>query len=467
MIVVVGLSHRSAPIEVRERVAVSKDAVPVLLGELAEAPCVGEVFVVSTCNRVEVVMAAPRGGSVAASDIAETARHHLEQRAPGVGAHLYDYSGDEAVRHLFRVAASLDSLVLGEPQILGQVKEAFDLAREVGTLGPALHRVVPRALRVAKRVRTETSVGAGQVSVPSVAVDLARQIFGDLSRHTAALIGSGEMGETVARLLRQAGSKLVVVGRNTARVQQIAGEMGGVPRGMEALEQTLIEADVIVTTTSAPSTIIDRSHLQRTRRARRGRSLFFIDLAVPRDVDVGVEDLDGVFLYNVDDLSGVVAESLRSRQAEAEKAEGIVAEEVRGFGRWVDAEQATPVIVALRQRFREVLEGELDRSLRGKLKHLEDADRAALAKMLDAAVNKLLHAPSVELRRLASDGGADEDLMQQTAALRQLFELEALRSRSAADAAEDEEAERSAAATGRARAPGAALGESETRHGVS
>jgi glutamyl-tRNA reductase len=261
------------------------------------------------------------------------------------------------------------------------------------------------------------------VSVPSVGVDLARQIFGDLSRHTAALIGSGEMGEAVARLLKGAGARLIVVGRNAARVQELGSTLGAEPRTMEALDQTLIEADVVVTTTSAPGFIVEAARVQGVRRARKGRSLFFIDLAVPRDVDPGVGKLDGVFLYNVDDLSNVVADTLHSRQREAERAEQIVLEEAASYDRWAEAEQVTPTIVSLREHVRSILDGEVERSLSGKLRHLGPADREAMGVMVEAAVNKLLHPMTGRLRRLAGDAASRADLEQLVRALHDLFDL--------------------------------------------
>lgn len=426
MIVVIGLSHRTAPIEVRERLALSPEDVPALLREIVEQPAAGEALVVSTCNRVEVVAAAkdPRSGNLDA--VAHDAAERLVARAPEVRGHLYCFVGRAAVRHLFRVAASLDSLVVGEPQILGQVKDAYDFAREVGTVGPALNRILPRAIRSAKRVRTETSIGAGQVSVPSVGVDLAHQIFGSLEKKTALLVGSGEMGETVARLLRQAGVSLIVVGRNPDRVAGLARSLDGEGRPMAELERSLIEADVVVSATSATSAVIPYDLVRDIRRARRGRSLFLIDLAVPRDVEPRVGELDGVFLYNVDDLSHVVAESLESREREAERAEEIIGAEALGYDRWEDAEQVTPLVVALRERLRSVLDAELERSLAGRLKHLSPADRESLGKMVEAALNKMMHGPTVRLRTMASDAAQRGDLEHLLLLLTDLFEIGSL-----------------------------------------
>lgn len=425
MIVVVGLSHKTAPIDVRERLALPAEVIPEVLHGLLDGGVVKEAMVVSTCNRVEFVVAGADGSR---ADLAELARATVDavlRRSPGVTGHLYQHVGNDAVQHLFRVAASLDSLVVGEPQILGQVKDAYDVARGAGTVGSILHRVIPRAIRAAKRVRSETTVGAGQVSVPSVAIDLGRQIFGDLSRHTAALVGSGEMAETVARLLRQAGSRLVVLGRNPERVAEVSTLMQAEPRSLSEMDVTLVEADVVITATSATGFVINEPQVRALRKMRRGRSLFFIDLAVPRDVDPSVGNLDGVFLYNVDDLSTIVAESLEGRRREAERAEQIVAEEAASYDRWAEAEQATPTIVALREKLRRVFEGEVDRSLSGKLRHLGEAEREALIVMVEASLKKMLHPTTVHLRRLAADPASRGDLEEAVELLRSLFDLDA------------------------------------------
>ncbi len=426
MIVVVGLSHRSAPIEVRERLALPREEVTAVLRELMDHPAVAEVMVLSTCNRVEVVAAGtePRGADLSA--VADAAVAALEARAPGISAHAYRHLGADAVQHLFRVASSLDSLVLGEPQILGQLKQSFELARETGTVGIRLNRTIPRAIRAAKRVRTETSVGSGQVSVPSVAVDLATQIFGELRGRTAALVGAGEMAETVARLLVAENVRLLVVGRDPVKVAELTDRIGGEPRGFDQLQPALQAADVVITSTSAPTYVVPHELVAAGHRARRGRSLFFIDLAVPRDVDPRVSDLDRVFAYNIDDFSRVVEETFSQRRREAEQAEQIVQSEAEGFDRWLGAtEQVTPAIVALRSKFESVLVEELDRTLRSRLKHLSDEDRVALEKMREAAVNKLLHSATVNLRQVAQenleDGMRTEQMVE---ALTALFEID-------------------------------------------
>lgn len=422
MIVVVGLSHKNAPIEVRERLALPRPAVPDVIGRLVASDAIGEAVVLSTCNRVEVYLAG-RGRSAGAADLAATARAAtavLESLGgPAVRPHLVHEVGQSAVLHLFRVAASLDSLVVGEPQILGQLKDAIEIARGARSLGATLGNAMHRAVRVGKRVRTETAIGEGQVSVSSVAVDLARQIFGDLERHVTLLVGAGEMAEQASKLLVRAGSRLVIVNRSPERAAALARDVGGATRPWSELDKALVDADIVISSTASPGYVITQELVKSVRKARKGRSLFFIDIAVPRDIDPAVNKLDNVYLYDVDDLSQIVSQSLEGRAAEASRAAVIAEEEAQSFHMWTQEQALTPAIVALRARTRAVLGAELTRSLSGKLKHLAPADREALAVMLDAATNKLLHGPVTRLRALAADPRGDDYLE----AVQDLFEL--------------------------------------------
>lgn len=424
MMVVVGLSHRTAPLEIRERLALPREQLGDLLRQLADRPELDEVLCVSTCNRVEVV-ATPRGtdpqGLVRASEVLErflgdTARSN---GGPEIQRHLYTHRSHEAALHLFRVAASLDSIVVGEPQILGQVKDAFEAAQAAGTVGTVLTRVVSRALHAAKRVRSETAIGEGQVSISSVAIDLAQQIFGALAGRVVLLVGAGEMAEAAAQSLEHAGARLMVVNRSHERGVELAQRVGGSPRPWSELDAAVLEADVVISSTSSRGFVLPRDLVARSVRHRRGRALFLIDIAVPRDIDPGVNTLDNVFLYDIDDLEGIVRETRKDRAVEAQKAESIVAEEVRALDAWVEARGVTPTIVALRTKARATLQAELERSLAGRLRHLNEADRGALNAMLDAAVNKMLHAPTTHLRKAASEPRGEQ--MAQT--LRELFEL--------------------------------------------
>lgn len=455
MIVVVGLSHRTTPIEVRERVAVSKDALTPLFTLLHKQRGIGESMVLSTCNRMEIY-AAPLPSKTSDSDAQASSSEELELCShaavrvmkhlggDAVLPHLCALSGKAAVHHLFRVACSLDSLVLGEPQILGQLKEAMEHARRAKTLGPTLSRVTHRAVRAAKRVRTETALGAGQVSVSSVAVDLALQIFGDLGAHTALLIGAGEMAEAAAKLLVRAGAKLLLCNRSSERAQNLARELGmGEVRPWNELDRALIDADIVISSTASPTPVVTRDMVKRLSRARKGRSLFFIDIAVPRDIEPKVNELDNVFLYDIDDLSQIVHASLEGRAAEAARAEHIVLEETKRFEAWTRKHALTPTIVSLRTRTLSVLNAELERSLSGKLKHLGPADREALRIMLEAATNKLLHTPTSRLRELAGDLSASD----YADALRDLFELGDAETSPSARADREEQEEKARAAT--------------------
>lgn len=426
MIVCVGLSHRNTPIEVREQLAIGDNQVPEVIGELLQHELIAETAVLSTCNRVEVYAALPRGVSPDSNRFDEAAAAIVKVLAsrggPAVKKALQRATGRDAVMHLFRVASSLDSLVVGEPQILGQLKNAIALATEHRAVGPVLNKALRRALHVGKRVRTETQIGAGQVSVSSVAVELACQIFGDLGDRSALLVGAGEMAESAAKLLVKEGARLSIINRSRERAQRLAEEVGGEPRDWSSLDRCLVDADIVVTSTSSPTFVITEEAMRAARKARRGRNIFFIDIAVPRDVDPAVNDLDGVYLYDIDDLSQIVNDSLAGRAIEAERAEAIVASEVMSFESWKAEQTMTPAIVGLRARTRATLVAELERSLSGKLKHLSEADREALLIMVDAATNKLCHHPSTRLKELATEPRGAEYVEAMT----DLFDLPSL-----------------------------------------
>ncbi len=396
---VVGLSHRTAPIDIRERVALDEDAAQALLRHLLERGTITEAMVVSTCNRMELYFVSASGevGGRAVDDALEALRFSRGD----IGKLLYLYADQAAMLHLFRVAASLDSLVVGEPQILGQLKVGFDRARSLDAVGQRLQRVVTRAFRAAKRVRAETSIGLGQVSVATVALDLARQIFDQLGQSTVALVGSGEMGETIAQLLQQSGARLVILGRNEERVTELARRVSAEGRLLDELDRTLAEADVVVTSTSASLPIITYDQVRAVMKRRRGRDLFFVDVAVPRDVDERAGKLDGVYLYNVDDLSGVVAESQSNRHEGALHAERVIAEELEKLERSEESEHVTPTVRALYDWVGNVLRTEVDRSLKSGLKGLSSDEQEALLRLVDAATKKLLHQPATTLKRWA------------------------------------------------------------------
>jgi len=424
LIVVVGLSHRSAPVQVRERLAIAPSELGRRLVELKQKTRAGELVLLSTCNRVEVIAAAQPTSGESPASLGSRIIDELESLAPNVRPHLYLRDDRAGVEHLFRVASSLDSLVLGEPQILGQLKDAFACARDGAAVGPWLNRAFEHAFRVAKRVRTETTLGTGQVSIPTVAVDLAREIFSQLAGHKVVLVGTGEMATSVATLLGKAGAHVYVVGRTLDRAREVALKLGAEPRSWEDFPALLVEADIVVSSTSAPGYVVNLDQFSQTRRHRHGRNLFLVDLAVPRDIDPRIANLDGVFLYNVDDLSKVADAALADRLREAEKATAIVAEETEQFLCRAHADRITPTLVALRDRFRGTLEAELERSLRGNRSPLDEKQKESLHKALAAAVEKTLHTPTERLRAWAKDdsfGDWHTDLL--LAAIEELFEL--------------------------------------------
>ncbi|MCA9540222.1 MAG: glutamyl-tRNA reductase [Myxococcales bacterium] len=419
-VLVLGLNHRTAPVQVREGFAIPEDALSDTAAAAREVGCT-ESFVISTCNRVELYAASERGAEVTDA-LADVLARVGNARGPALRRHLYTHLDRGAITHLFRVAASLDSMVVGEPQILGQLKTAFDTCRRAGLTGPALNRAVERAFAVAKRVRTETGIGRNVVSISSVAVDLARQIFGDLSRRTAALIGAGKMGELAARHLRQAGvQELLVANRSIERAQAVAAALGGHPRELEELPRLLIEADIVITSTGARGYLIDSRAMKPVLRARKYRPIFFIDIAVPRNIDPGLNGMDNVYVYDVDDLSDIAQENLALRRREAELAEHLVADEAERFLRELSSLRVKPTIVDLRQRAQAVRDAELAR-VAARLGGLDERQKKAVEVLADGIVNKLLHDVMTGLRQSAGEDDAD----QIVGLVRRLYRLDAI-----------------------------------------
>ncbi len=422
-IVIVGLNHRSAPIEVRESVAFENSYVRAALGRLCDYPSVREGVILSTCNRVEVVASASDSES-AFSDIT---KFLFEQKAHRNSAllddHLYTYRAADAVRHLFRVAASLDSMVVGEPQILGQLKQYYETAQQAGTVGAVLHRLFHRSFSVAKRVRTETGIGSGAVSVSSVAVDLAKRIFDRFDDKTVMLIGAGKIGALMARhLVSQGVRSLMVTNRTFERAVLLAEKIQGSPIRFEDFPRYLTIADVVIGCTGAAEVLVAAATVEKVLRERKQKAMFLIDIGDRRNFDPQINDLDNVYLYNIDDLKSVAEENLQSRSSEAEKAEEMVRVEAETFVRWMESLEQVPTITALRQRFEEIRRKEIEKSLGRNLKDLSEAQRAALEDMTTAMINKFLHAPISQLKR--NSGDEDEDSSLYVAALKKLFDLE-------------------------------------------
>ncbi len=422
-IVIVGLNHRSAPIEVRESVAFENSYVRAALGRLHGYPSVREGVILSTCNRVEVVAA----GSDSESAFSDITKFLFEQKAHRNSApmddHLYTYRGADAVRHLFRVAASLDSMVVGEPQILGQLKQYYETAQQAGTVGAVLHRLFHRSFSVAKRVRTETGIGSGAVSVSSVAVDLAKRIFDRFDDKTVMLIGAGKIGALMAHhLVSQGVRSLMVTNRTFERAVLLAEKIQGSPIRFEDFPRYLTIADVVIGCTGAAEVLVAAATVEKVLRERKQRAMLLIDIGDRRNFDPQINDLDNVYLYNIDDLKSVAEENLQGRSNEAEKAEEMVRVEAETFVRWMESLEQVPTITALRQRFEDIRRKELEKSLAGNLKNLSEAQRAALEDMTTAMINKLLHTPISQLKR--NSGDEDEDSSLYVAALKKLFDLE-------------------------------------------
>lgn len=414
-IILLGINHTTAPVEVRERLACADNQEAVFSGLHASDACEEYLFL-STCNRVEVLA---RG-----SDLDETCQEIVrilfseKLTTAETEQCLYRLQGEKAVEHLFRVGAGLDSMVMGEPQILGQLKDAFRTAVERNTLGTVLHRLVNRAFSVAKRIRTETAIGSHAVSISYAAVELAKKIFGDLQEKRAMLVGAGEMAELAANHLKAHGVKeIVVANRTLERAVDLARCFNGIPVGLDELHQQLVEVDICISSTGSPSIILEQAAVKEIMRRRHGRPLFLIDIAVPRDLDPTIDGIDNVYLYDIDDLQQVVEKNRKSREGEAVKAERIVREEVIKFRGWLDGLAITPVITDLRKKAGAICAAELQRTL-PKMPHLEDKDHQDLEKMVAAITQKLLHHPIC----YAKNGNSDTP--ERLALLRQVFGLD-------------------------------------------
>jgi glutamyl-tRNA reductase len=419
-IVIVGLNHRSAPIEVRETVAFENSYIKEALGRLLALGSIHEGVILSTCNRVEVV-AASASGPAAFDDIQKfLAEHAAARKQNGFEQELYRYAGPEAVRHLFRVAASLDSMVVGEPQILGQLKEYYKIAQQAGAIGAVLHRLFHRSFSVAKRVRTETGIASRAVSVSSVAVDLAKRIFDRFEDKTVMLIGAGKMGDLTARYLQRSGVKsLMVTNRTFDRAVELAGKIHGSPILFDDFARYLKLADLVIACTGTEEFLVDATMVEKVLKERKRQAMFFIDIGDRRNFDPRINELDNVYLYNIDDLKAVADENLQERSNEAEKAEAIVDEEVQSFVRWMNSLEQVPTITALRQRVEEIRQREMEKSLSGNLKDLSIKQRQAVEDMTTAIVNKILHGPITRLK-----GNSDEEDLLYIAAIKKLFDLE-------------------------------------------
>ncbi|HTV00599.1 MAG TPA: glutamyl-tRNA reductase [Luteitalea sp.] len=416
-LVLVGLSHHTAPLEVRERIGISRSMVPAALGRLADDGCEDAVLL-STCNRTEVYAIAADPVDMGERIVSCLADYRGVERQD-IDASLYVRSDADAARHLFRVAAGLDSLVVGEPEILGQVKDAYKVASEARGTGAVINRLFHGALAIGKRVRTDTGLAEGAVSLSYASVTLARKIFGDLRRRHVTVLGAGEMARLCAVHFHEHVASTTIATRREGRGAALAAEIGGRTTPWESRLEAIAAADVLVSATGAPDLVVTLAELTPILAARRGRPMFVVDLAVPRDVDPAVARLEEVFLYNIDDLRGIVEENLAKRQDAVAKAERLVNEEVAAWFGWVRSRAAIPTVVALRTRFERVRQAELER-LAPRLAGLGPDARERVDEVTRLMVEKLLLTPTEQLKAIDDR----ETMDTYSSALRRLFALD-------------------------------------------
>jgi glutamyl-tRNA reductase len=417
-LLLVGVNHRTAPVEVRERLSIAEAKLPELIQSLTHLPGVDGASIVSTCNRVEIVVSSPSEDVIETvvnwmADRANTAREDLEK-------HLYVLRYADVVKHLFRVTSGLDSMIVGEPQIAGQVKKAFMAAQEIGALDPLLNQVFENTMRVAKKVRTDTGIGEHAVSIPYAAVELAKKIFGELKGLQVLLLGAGEMGElTAEHLAAQEVRQIFVANKTYERALDLAERFHGSAVQFSSFEEHLATCDIVIASTAAPHYVIETDQVDRALAARKMRSLFLIDLSVPRNVDPEISQIEGAYLYNIDDLQHVADANLELRQKKAGQAEEIIVREVESFRKRLIAQDAVPTILELQQRLETIRAAELDKCLR-RLGPISAEQRSAIEQLTTQMVNKILHYPILQLKESPEEPQERETLRQ---TIRKIFGL--------------------------------------------
>ncbi len=414
-----GLSHHTAPVHIREQMALPAQLIPEVLQDLLRADGVRESMILSTCNRVELALSLDDQASLGDALHRFLGRHQSAQ-GPALEPYLYRLEGREAMRHLFRVAASLDSMVVGEPQILGQLKDAYTMAKSQGAVNGFLDQLVTRAFHVAKRVRTETEIGSSAVSVSYAAVELAREIFGSLDGSVVMLVGAGKMSELAARHLKNVGAKQIYVTNRTAdRAHELARSFDGRMVDFGAFKQSLPEVDIVIASTGAREAILSADDVRQVMRARKNRPMFLVDIAVPRNIDPAAMKIDNVFLYDIDDLQKVVDRNVKGRAEAAERASLIVEEELQLMEARLREREVSPMIVRVQTKMESIRAAEVER-FRAKLGTLSPAQEESLDALTRGIVNKIAHGAIAELRRAGAQGEADAavDMM------RRIFRLE-------------------------------------------
>ncbi len=413
--VCIGVNHSSAPVALREQVAFSADSLARALPQLVDRDGVNEAVVVSTCNRVEIYVA----GEVDLATVSvRTFLHEFHDvRSGALDAHFVHRCDDEALQHLFRVASSLDAVVVGEPQILGQVKDAFFHAVAAGVVGPVVTRAFHHAFTTAKRVRTETKIAASAANVASAGVDLASSIFGQLAGLGCVLVGAGDMGNLAARHFAHAGARLTIVNRSLERARALADEVGGTAVDLESLPRLLIDADVVLVSTGAPGFVLTAEMVKAVHHARRYRPLLVVDISVPRNADPRIAELDNCYVYDVDDLIGVVDTNLQKRAEEAIKAEAIIKDEIDRAKKVQASQRAVPVIKALREKLQQIAIVEANKTLQMLGDTASEKQRKSVEAMANAIISKVLHEPLMRLKEAAATGDAGADLLGAAATL--------------------------------------------------
>jgi len=417
-IILIGINHKTAPVELRECIAFSEDESAFALQTLSRKPHIKEVLLFSTCNRVEIlVVTGDKRKAIDSTkdyiaEVNQISRQEFEDA-------LYIHEGDEAVRHIFRVASSLDSMVVGEPQILGQVKDAYRLATEAKVSGVILNRLLHRTFFVAKRIRTETGIGGHAVSISYAAVELGRKIFGSLESKNVLLVGAGEMAElAVEHLIRNKVGDIYVANRTFENGVELARRFNGQALRFEEIADCLKVVDIIISSTGSPDFVITRDQVKGVIRIRRNRPIFFIDIAVPRDIDPQVNRLSNSYVYDIDDLQGVIDENIEDRQKEAIKGERIVDEAVIQFRDWYASLEVVPTIIALRNKLESIAETEIKKTLQSN--KIPASSTGAIQKMAGSLINKIMHDPTVFLKK----NSMPDDKSKHIDTVRKLFKLD-------------------------------------------
>ena len=418
-LILVGVNHKTTPVEIREKLAFTKGKIEESVDRLFNFPDIIEHTILSTCNRVEIYARANCQDSAIKAikqficDFHEVSPVELED-------HFYSYRNEEAVEHLFRVSSSLDSMILGEAQILGQVKDAYSLAKDLRSTGLVLNQLFEKAFSIAKKVREETGIAERSVSISSAAVELAQKIFDDLENRTVMLVGTGEMAELAAKHLISYGVKTVyVTSRTYDRAVNLARTLNGSALDFEAFKNELHRADIVITSTSAPNFIIKKEMVEKAIHERKNKPIFFIDIAVPRDIEPDVNDLENIYLYDIDDLHVVVSANMKEREKEADNAMNLISQEVTKFNNWVGTLDAVPTIVEIRKKAENIRMQEIEKTLK-KISHLSEDDKKLLRQMSSSMVNKILHKPTIKLKQKTQS----EDGHVYLKAIRHLFHLD-------------------------------------------